>query len=77
MAGDFFDSCLIVSGWRKLPRKMDVVCFVWVIAFGGLTGDFAGFFSFVFVSGTFLGSYGGCLGWKAYPGAKPLLALVG
>ena len=43
-AGDFFDSCLIVSDWVKLFCNRDVVCFVWFRCFSSLTGDFAGKF---------------------------------
>jgi hypothetical protein len=43
-AGDFFDSCLIVSDWVKLFCNIDVVCFVWFRYFLKLTWDFAGKF---------------------------------
>ena len=43
-AEDFFDSCLIVPDWIKLPRNGDVVCFVLVRWSWDLTWDFAGVF---------------------------------
>jgi hypothetical protein len=44
VAGAFFLSISIVADWWKLPRNGDVFCFVVVVGFWGLTGDFAGIF---------------------------------
>jgi hypothetical protein len=41
LAGGFI-SVLSIAVWVKLPRNVDLVCFVWFMVFAGLTCDFVG-----------------------------------